>query len=139
MKFWINRICLEQMHNLPHKLTFYEWTNINNVTSWLTTVIVSTSMAPCFVSLLDIKVSSNPKDWGINKWRYFINTSNIHPQISLILLNVVSFYNICNFFADECLKMKLLIDIYALYYAESLKNADIWRLLELFVNWKWIA
>ena len=26
------------------------------------------------------------------------------------------------FFADKCLKMKLLIDIYALYYAESTKK-----------------
>ena len=41
----------------------------------------------------------------------FINAPNKHPQISLILLNVVSFYNLCNIFADKCLKMKLLIDI----------------------------
>ena len=52
-----------------------------------------------------------PKNWGINKWRIFINASNRHLKISLILLNVVSFYNLCNFFADKCLKMKLLIDI----------------------------
>ena len=30
-------------------------------------------------------------------------------QISLNVLNVVSFYNLCNIFADECLNMKLLI------------------------------
>ena len=30
------------------------------------------------------------------KWRFFINASNIHSQISLILLNVVSFHNLCN-------------------------------------------
>ena len=57
------------------------------------------------------KVSSNPKNWGINKWKFFINASKIHPQISLILLKVVSFYNLRNIFADKCLKMKLLIDI----------------------------
>ena len=27
-----------------------------------------------------------------------MNASNIHPQISLILLNVDSFYNLCNIF-----------------------------------------
>ena len=58
-----------------------------------------------------IKVSSNPQKWSINKWRLFINAPNIHSQISLILWNVVSFYNLCNFFADKCLKMKLLLDI----------------------------
>ena len=57
------------------------------------------------------KVSSNPQNWGMNKWNFFINASNIHPQISLILLKVVSFYNLRNIFADKCLKMKLLIDI----------------------------
>ena len=35
--------------------------------------------------------------------------SNIHPQISLVLLNLVSFYNLYNIFVDKCLKMKLLI------------------------------
>ena len=47
-----------------------------------------------------IKVSSNKTNWGINKWRFIINTSNIHvhPQIPLVLLNVVSFYNLCNNF-----------------------------------------
>ena len=72
------------------------------------------------LSPVEFKVSSNPKNWDINKWRFFIKSSNIHPQISLILLNVVPFLNICNFFADKCLKMKLLIDI-CLYYAESKK------------------
>ena len=33
------------------------------------------------------------------------------PRIFLILLNVVLFYNLCNFFADKCLNIKLLIDI----------------------------
>ena len=27
---------------------------------------------------------------------------NIHPQICLILFNVVSLYNLCNIFADKC-------------------------------------
>ena len=47
-----------------------------------------------------IKVSSNKTNWGINKWRFIINASNIHvhPQIALLLLNVVSFYNLCNNF-----------------------------------------
>ena len=57
------------------------------------------------------KVSSNPKIGGINKWRFFINASNKHPQFSLILLNIVSFYNLCIIFAYKCLKMKLLIEI----------------------------
>ena len=38
--------------------------------------------------------------------------------MSLIFLIVVSFYNLCQNFADKCLKIKLLIYIYALYYAE---------------------
>ena len=60
-------------------------------------------------SSTSIKVSSNPKNWGIHRWRFFIYASYVHPQISL---NVVSFYNLCNiFFADKCLKIKLLIDI----------------------------
>ena len=42
------------------------------------------------------KVSSNLNNWGINKWRNFIKTSNKHLQNSLILLNVVFFYNHCN-------------------------------------------
>ena len=45
-----------------------------------------------------IKVSSNPKIGGINKWKYFINASNKHPQISLILLNLFFSYNIYNNF-----------------------------------------
>ena len=60
-----------------------------------------------------------PPKLSYNKWRFFINATYIHPQISLNLLNVVSIYNLCNLFADKCLKKKLLIDIYALYYAES--------------------
>ena len=64
-----------------------------------------------------IKGSSNPKNWGINKRRFFINASNIHPQISLILLNVVSFYSLCNNFGNKCLKTK-----YALVFFPELKK-----------------
>ena len=44
-----------------------------------------------------LRVSSN-KNWGINKWRLFIKASNIHHQISLILLNSFYSYNLCNNF-----------------------------------------
>ena len=49
---------------------------------------------------IEQRVSSNTKSWVLNKWRFFINSSNIHHQISLILLNVhvVTFYNLCNIF-----------------------------------------
>ena len=56
---------------------------------------------------------------------FFINAPNIHPQISLILLNVVSFYNLFNFFADKCLKLKLLIDISTVLCRIFLKNAQV--------------
>ena len=38
-------------------------------------------------------------------------------KISLILFNVVSYYILCKFFVDKCLKMRLLIDVYINYYA----------------------
>ena len=52
------------------------------------------------------KVSSKPKSWSINKWWFFISAFNIHPQIFLILLNVLSFYNLYKNFADKCVKVK---------------------------------
>ena len=72
-----------------------------------------------------IKVSSNPKNRGINKWKFFISASNIHPQISLILLNVVSFYSLCNNFGNKCLKMKLLKDICTGFFCRIKKNAQV--------------
>ena len=56
---------------------------------------------------LDFKVSSNPKSWGINKW-FFISASNINPQISLILLNVVSLYNLYIIFRREMFKNEVI-------------------------------
>ena len=55
-----------------------------------------------------IKVSSNIKNWDMNKWRFFINacfqytTSNLSEFPSTIYVTS---------FADKRLKMKLLIDI----------------------------
>ena len=81
------------------------------------------------------KVSSNLKNWGINKLRFFINASNIHPQISLILLNIVSSTIYVTFFADKCLKNEVIVlYIYALYFAEFKKNA--WVLNILFSRYK---
>ena len=41
-----------------------------------------------------LKVSSNKKTWGINKYlRFFIKASNIRRQIFLILLNLFHIYN----------------------------------------------
>ena len=62
-----------------------------------------------FHSLLlpGIKVSSDPKNGGINKWRFFIDASNIHPQISLILLNAVSSYNLHRIGVQLRLRTKL--------------------------------
>ena len=37
----------------------------------------------------ELKVSLNPKIWLIKKWRFFINASNIHHHISLVLLNSI--------------------------------------------------
>ena len=73
------------------------------------------------------KVSSNPKSGSINKWRFFISAFNIHPQISLILLNVVFFYNLYKNFADKCLKVKLMImiDICIVLYRIIKKNAQV--------------
>ena len=45
------------------------------------------------------KVSSNQKTLRYKQMEIFHQCFQyIHPQISLILLNVVSFYNLCNFF-----------------------------------------
>ena len=47
-----------------------------------------------------------------------------HPQISLILLNVVSLYTLCNIFANKRLKMKLLTDVCTVSF-RILKNAQV--------------
>ena len=60
----------------------------------------------------------NPQKWGINKWRLFINATNIHPQISdfikcslcnehFLQINVWKF--ICNFFYIDCRRKLHLI------------------------------
>ena len=41
------------------------------------------------------------------------------------LLNVVSFFNLCKFFADKCLKMKLLIDLCTVLCRIFFKNAQV--------------
>ena len=46
-----------------------------------------------------------------NKLRFFIQASNIHDQISLILLNDFTSTIYVTIFPAECLIMKLLIDI----------------------------
>ena len=50
-----------------------------------------------------LRLRRKQKNWGINKWRFFIKPSNIHRQISLILLN--SFYFFFNLYND-CFKMR---------------------------------
>ena len=60
------------------------------------------------VSIISIKVSSNKKA-EVYITGDFSSKLQIHPQISLVLLNLVSFYNLYNIFVDKCLKMKLLI------------------------------
>ena len=51
----------------------------------------------------------------------------IFHQKSLILLNVVSIYNLCIIFADKCLKMKLFIYMYVctVLCRIFLKNAQV--------------
>ena len=46
-----------------------------------------------------LKFRQTPKIRDINKWRFFSSMLPIkYPQISLILLNVVAFYNLCKIF-----------------------------------------
>ena len=64
-------------------------------------------------------------------------------KISLILFNVVSYYILCKFFVDKCLKMRLLIDVYINYYAYlvckySLADLNKGHYVELtFLEGKW--
>ena len=39
---------------------------------------------------------------------FFINVTNINPQISLILLNVVPFYNLCSIFCRYMFKNEVI-------------------------------
>ena len=52
----------------------------------------------CPYSSIHLRFRQTQKNWGIKKWKLFINASNTHPQISLLLLNVVSFYDLFNMF-----------------------------------------
>ena len=62
-------------------------------------------------------------------------------KISLILFNVVSYYILCKFFVDKCLR--LLIDVYINYYAYlvckySLADLNKGHYVELtFLEGKW--
>lgn len=60
------------------------------------------------------------KKLALNKWRIFIETSSIHPQNSLILLNLFSFYkhwkDLCNWMFKNESNGRYM------YYAEFLKN-----------------
>ena len=50
---------------------------------------------------------------------------NIHPHISLILLNVVSFYNIFNIYCRLMFQNEVIDRYNALYYAELQNNAQV--------------
>ena len=73
--------------------------------------------------------------WGINIWIFFIKASNIHHQISLILLN--SLY--VTMFASECFKIKFLIVTcivhvkYRIFYLHILSR--IWPLWTICILW----
>ena len=86
------------------------------------------------------KVSSNPKNWCIHIWRFFINASNIHPQIYLILLNVVSFYNLCNIVSRSMFKNVELAFFEGKLGRFLIITSLIWsfsNLLHLHGKWKW--
>ena len=63
------------------------------------------------------------KSWGINKWKIFIKTSNIHPQISLIFPSTI--------FVDNCLKMKWLIDLCTVLCMHRFADLNIGYSVEL--------
>ena len=63
----------------------------------------------------------------------FINASNIHPHISLVLLNAVSFYNICNIFCRYTFKNDVT-DRYMQCIMQNLKKSaqvNIYSLADL--------
>ena len=70
-----------------------------------------TSNSAIHIILDDILRFRQTKKLKYKQMEIFINASNIHPQISLMLLNVLPSTINVTFFEDKCFKIKLLMDI----------------------------
>ena len=101
MRHWIqNRLSFEMSR-------FVTEISLHSMTPLRSTSLRSTQLFTPNRLTQYLKVSSNPQKLRYKQMEIFINASNIHPQITLIFLNAVSFYNL---FKTFCI-MKLLIDI----------------------------
>ena len=82
--YWTEWLCCEVFYVSHENLEA-------NLVSWVCTFNFYYFNLSIVASLL-LKFCQTPK----TELYIFINASNIHSQISLVLLNVVSFYNLCN-------------------------------------------